>query len=86
MMRDLLMAEIPTVLRADLYAVAALAGATVVVVGSLLHIAPTATTIAGALLCFGLRVMAIHHGWHLPIAKWHELSSSQKHGPDDETR
>ena len=47
MMRDLLLAEIPTVLRADLYAMAALAGATVVVIGDLLHIAPTATTIAG---------------------------------------
>ena len=34
MMRDVLLAEIPTVLRADLYAVAALAGAAVVVIGS----------------------------------------------------
>ncbi|MGH7062403.1 MAG: trimeric intracellular cation channel family protein, partial [Stellaceae bacterium] len=33
MVRDLLLAEIPTVLRADLYAVAALAGAAVVVIG-----------------------------------------------------
>jgi uncharacterized membrane protein YeiH len=83
MMRDLLLAEIPTVLRTDLYAVAGLAGAAVVVIGNLLHLPPTATTIIGALLCFGLRLMAIHRGWHLPIAKWHERSSSQKHGPDD---
>jgi uncharacterized membrane protein YeiH len=84
MMRDLLLAEIPTVLRADLYAIAGLAGAAVVVIGNLLHLPPTATTIIGALLCFGLRLMAIHRGWHLPIAKWHERSSSQKRGPDDE--
>ena len=84
MMRDLLLAEIPTVLRADLYAIAGLAAAAVVVIGNLLHLPPTATTIIGALLCFGLRLMAIHRGWHLPIAKWHEQSSSQKHGPDDE--
>ena len=83
MMRDLLLAEIPTVLRTDLYAIAGLAGAAVVVIGNLLHLPPTATTIIGALLCFGLRLMAIHRGWHLPIAKWHERSSSQKHGPDD---
>ena len=83
MMRDLLLAEIPTVLRADLYATAGLAAAAVVVIGNLLHLPPTATTIIGALLCFGLRLMAIHRGWHLPIAKWHERSSSQKHGPDD---
>jgi uncharacterized membrane protein YeiH len=83
MMRDILLTEIPTVLRADLYAIAALAGAAVVVIGKLLHLPPTATAIIGALLCLGLRLMAIHRGWHLPIAKWHERSSSQKHGPDD---
>ncbi len=50
--RDVLVAEIPTVLRADIYAVAALAGAGVVVIGQLLKIPATATTIVGALLCF----------------------------------
>jgi uncharacterized membrane protein YeiH len=25
--------------------------------------------VAGALLCFGLRFMAIRHGWHLPVAR-----------------
>jgi uncharacterized membrane protein YeiH len=84
MMRDILLAEIPTVLRADLYAIAALAGAAVVVIGNLLHLPPTATTIVGALLCFGLRLMAIRRDWHLPIAKLQERSSSQKHGQDDE--
>jgi uncharacterized membrane protein YeiH len=67
--RDMLVAEIPTVLRADLYALAALAGAGVVVIGSLVHVSSTAATIAGAALCFGLRVMAIQRGWHLPIAR-----------------
>jgi uncharacterized membrane protein YeiH len=86
MMRDILLAEIPTVLRADLYAVAALAGATVVVIGNLLHLPPSATTIIGALLCFGLRLMAIHRDWHLPIAKLRQRSSSQKDGSDDESR
>ena len=65
MARDVL-AEIPTVLLADLYAVAALAGATVVVTGAALRLPATAVTIAGAALCFGLRLMAIHYGWHLP--------------------
>ncbi len=73
--RDVLVAEIPTVLRADIYAVAALAGAGVVVIGQLLHITATATTIVGALLCFGLRLMAIHHGWQLPLARRTDRSS-----------
>ena len=65
MTRDVLLAEIPTVLRADLYAVAALAGATVVVIGAALRFSSTAATIAGAVLCLGLRFIAIRRGWHL---------------------
>ncbi len=68
MLRDVLVAQIPVVLRADLYALAALAGATVVVAGHALHVSPIATTIVGGLLCFALRFMAIRYGWHLPTA------------------
>jgi uncharacterized membrane protein YeiH len=67
--RDLLVNEIPVVLRADLYALAALAGAAVVVAGYLAGWPPTATTIAGAVLCFGLRIIAIRRGWNLPPAR-----------------
>jgi len=68
MLRDVLVSDIPAVLRADLYAVAALAGAAVVVLGDMLHMPPTATTLTGAGLCFGLRFMAIRYGWRLPVA------------------
>jgi uncharacterized membrane protein YeiH len=68
-LRDLLVNEIPMVLRADLYALAALAGAAVVVGGHLLRWPPTATTIAGAVLCFGIRFVAIRRGWNLPTAR-----------------
>ncbi len=68
MLRDVLVREIPTVLREDLYAVAALAGAAVVVAGHLLRLPPTATTLAGAALCFGIRLVAIRRGWSLPTA------------------
>jgi len=66
--RDLLTAEVPSVLRGDIYAVAALTGATVVVVGRVLQLPGTATTITGAIICFGLRLLAIRRGWQLPIA------------------
>jgi uncharacterized membrane protein YeiH len=68
MMRDLLVNEIPVVLRAELYAVAALAGAAVVVVGHLLHWPPLPTTVAGAGVCFLMRLIAIRRGWSLPVA------------------
>ncbi len=68
MLRDLLLAEIPTVLRSELYAVAALAGAVVVVAGHVLNFPPTVMAIAGATLCFGIRLIAIRRGWRLPVA------------------
>jgi uncharacterized membrane protein YeiH len=85
MVRDVLVADIPTVLRADLYAVAALAGAAVVVIGELLQLPPTATTIVGALLCLGLRLMAIRRGWHLPVARWPEPPADKRTASDDDT-
>jgi uncharacterized membrane protein YeiH len=69
MARDILLAEIPNVLRGDLYAVAALAGAAIVVVASVLQLPPGPAALVGALLCFGLRVLALKKGWHLPIAE-----------------
>jgi uncharacterized membrane protein YeiH len=68
MMRDVLLAEIPQVLRSDLYAVAALAGASIVVIGGVLRLPYGFPALAGGALCFGLRFMAIRHGWHLPVA------------------
>src|SRR3954471_20989484 len=67
-LRDLLVNEIPVVLRADLYAVAALAGAAVVVAGHLVQWPPTGTTLTGATLCLAIRLVAIRRGWSLPAA------------------
>jgi uncharacterized membrane protein YeiH len=69
MMRDVLLTEIPAVLRSELYAVAALAGASVVVGGHLLGLPIIPVAIAGMALCFGLRVLAIRYGWQLPTAR-----------------
>jgi len=69
MVRDVLLAEIPTVLRADLYAVAALAASAVVVIGHMLNLPVAPVAAAALILCFGLRIMAIGYGWRLPAAK-----------------
>jgi uncharacterized membrane protein YeiH len=84
MARDVLAGEIPAVLRADIYAVAALAGAGVVVIGELLAVPPAITTIVGALLCFGLRLVAIHRGWQLPVARRRDRAIKESR-PDSET-
>lgn len=66
--RDLLVARTPAVLQRDLYAVAALAGAALVVVGHAMDWPVIPTAIAAAALCFGLRLAAIRRGWNLPVA------------------
>jgi uncharacterized membrane protein YeiH len=66
MVRDILVREIPTVLRRDLYALAALAGAGIVAAGQLLHVPPAAATAAGAAVCFAVRLATIRRGWGLP--------------------
>ena len=69
MVRDLLVKDIPVVLRTDLYAIAALAGAPIVVAGHLLHGPPVATTISGGVLCVVTRLIALRRGWNLPAAE-----------------
>jgi uncharacterized membrane protein YeiH len=68
MVRDLLVREIPAVLRTELYAVAALLGAAVVVIGQMLQVPSSVAAATGAVLCFALRLAAIRWGWQLPIA------------------
>jgi uncharacterized membrane protein YeiH len=69
MVRDVLLAEIPTVLRAELYAVAALVAASIVVVGHMLQLPVAPVTAVALISCFSLRVMAMRRGWRLPVAK-----------------
>jgi uncharacterized membrane protein YeiH len=48
--RDILITEVPVILRAELYAVAALAGAAVVVVGHVLQLSSALAASVGAVL------------------------------------
>ena len=68
-LRDVLVGEVPLVLRAELYAVAALLGSTVVVLGHVLAWPGPAGPLAGAAGCFALRMLAIWRGWSLPAAR-----------------
>jgi uncharacterized membrane protein YeiH len=67
--RDILAARIPVVLQSDLYAVAALAGAAVVVLGHHFGWPQAPMLVLGATLVFFLRFMAIRRGWRLPVAR-----------------
>ncbi len=76
MVRDVLTAQVPTVLRADIYAVAALAGALVVIAGAAAGLPAAAVALAGIALCVFLRLMALYRGWKLPIASLGKSSAS----------
>lgn len=66
--RDLLTLQVPTVLRSELYAVAALAGAGTLALGHWLGLPAGPTALVGAGLCLFLRLMSIYRGWRLPVA------------------
>jgi uncharacterized membrane protein YeiH len=65
-MRDIFLAQVPTVLRADVYATAALAGAALTVFGLKRGWNASLVTAAGATFCFVLRVVAVWQHWNLP--------------------
>jgi len=69
MVRDLLVMEVPTVLRTELYAVAALLGAAFTVGGQRLGMPLHVAAPIGAALCITVRLLALHYGWHLPVAR-----------------
>ena len=70
--RDVLAAEVPVVLRSELYAVAAMVGATVLVAGRQLGLTSEMAAFTGAFACFAIRLAALWRKWRLPTA--HDLA------------
>ncbi len=64
----MLLNEVPAVLRVDVYAVAAIAGAVVTVVALLRRTRPVVAFGLGIAVCFALRLGAILGRWNLPRA------------------
>ncbi|GAA4560921.1 trimeric intracellular cation channel family protein [Pseudonocardia xishanensis] len=65
-MRDVLLGGVPLILRSDVYAVAALAGAAVTAVG-LRYGGPRVLMLAaGFAVCVVIRLLALRQGWNLP--------------------
>jgi len=64
--RDVLLAQVPALLRADIYAVAAMAGAVVMVTGRALRWPASVAAVFGGIVCFGLRIVSVWQHWSLP--------------------
>jgi uncharacterized membrane protein YeiH len=65
-LRDVLTQRIPTVLRSELYAIPALAGATITVISSELRVGGLPATLAGAAVCFVIRMVGVHFDLNAP--------------------
>jgi uncharacterized membrane protein YeiH len=70
MLRDVLLPQVPGVLRRGdpLYAIPALLGATIVVIGHAIGSRSAVFPLLGAAACFGLRMVSIRFGLGLPTA------------------
>jgi uncharacterized membrane protein YeiH len=66
--RDLLLREIPLVLRREIYALAALAGGVLVVLGDWLRLPAGPVALVGAALVVVIRVVALWRRWNAPTA------------------
>jgi uncharacterized membrane protein YeiH len=64
--RDVLGGEIPVILRKEIYATAALAGAAAFVVAATAGLSPAVAALAGFAICLVIRGLALHRGWSLP--------------------
>ena len=68
LVRDVLLRQIPNVLRTDLYAIPALLGATILVVGHETGSRSALFPLLAALACTTTRLLGVHYGLRLPIA------------------
>ncbi|MBW4719081.1 trimeric intracellular cation channel family protein [Saccharothrix obliqua] len=68
-LRDVLLREIPLVLRREIYAVAALGGAVIVALGHRLGLPAGPVTLVGAALIAGVRILALWRKWNAPVAR-----------------
>ncbi len=66
--RDLLIGQVPKVLRSDVYAAAALFGAALTILCLKVKVNAVVANVAGIAGCFGLRMLAVYHHWNLPGA------------------
>jgi uncharacterized membrane protein YeiH len=77
-LRDILLREVPVVLRTGLYAIPALIGASILVIASQAGTRSLAVPIIAAGVCFAIRVAGVHFDLNVPKAQRRSDESSQR--------
>jgi uncharacterized membrane protein YeiH len=67
--RDVLLARVPAILRTEIYAMAALVGASIQVAGGFMGWSLFVTPWFAASIAIAIRLLALRYGWHLPTGK-----------------
>jgi len=67
--RDVLAAEIPLIFRSEVYAVASMLGAVIIIIASQTGFSGIPSEILAALATFILRMVSVQRGWKIPVAR-----------------
>ena len=67
-MRDVLAAEVPLILRSEIYAVASLLGAIIIIIATQIGFSGVTAEIFAAIATFTLRMVSLRRGWRIPMA------------------
>lgn len=77
-LRDILLNRVPVILEREIYASAALIGASVVVVGNYVKwLSNEWVSIIGLTVCFTLRMLALRYRWNLPAPSNNKTNSDK---------
>jgi uncharacterized membrane protein YeiH len=69
---DILAGEVPFVLRKEIYALASLLGALIIIAASHVHMLGTTTDMVAAVATFAFRIVSVWRGWNIPTARVRE--------------
>jgi uncharacterized membrane protein YeiH len=75
-LRDVLVGDVPSVLTSELYAIPALAGATIAVLAGTSNAAAPAAVV-GAVLCFAIRMVGVHFDLNVPARDPHAAPTEE---------
>jgi uncharacterized membrane protein YeiH len=65
--RDVVLNRVPIILRKEIYALAALIGAAIQVLGEFMEWTVAVTPWFAASICFAIRLLALRYSWSLPV-------------------
>jgi uncharacterized membrane protein YeiH len=67
MLRDVLLAQVPAILRTDFYATAAIIGCVAILLARRASLSMQMASAVGGLTCFVARMLGALNSWHLPV-------------------